>query len=297
MPTIDKYYRVAGLVFSISMPEEVAATTDLSQYSPFAVDGGNVAGSAALAAGRLFALDVHHGLPPRGRFSKLLTEPNGDASITAGTLDGRNAFVFSLQDKPVAWMLAFEDERRVDVYVVDSFLYAINNAAMISYAMFSATRHTLLVHASVVSHGGRAYLFLGKSGTGKSTHSRLWMENIAATELVNDDNPVVSTADGTARVFGSPWSGKTPCYRNLAYPIGAFVQLSQAPHNAIRRQSPIESYASLTSSVSAMRWHKQLADGVHRTQDELIGSVSFYHLECLPDGEAAMLCHQTVTKS
>ncbi|MBO6066250.1 MAG: transposase, partial [Lachnospiraceae bacterium] len=84
----------------------------------------------------------------------------------------------------------------------------------------------LLMHASVTMHAGKGYLFLGKSGTGKSTHSQLWINNIEGCELLNDDNPVLRVEDdGSVRVYGSPWSGKTPCYRNLDVPVGAIVDL------------------------------------------------------------------------
>jgi hypothetical protein len=134
-------------------------------------------------------------------------------------------------------------------------------------------------------------MFLGKSGTGKSTHARLWLQHIEGTALVNDDNPVVRLADdGTATVYGSPWSGKTPCYRNVSYPLGAIVLLSQAPYNRIERLGGIRAYASLVASISGKRWDSRVADGLHRTENALAMNVAVWHLECLPDEAAAKLC-------
>ena len=93
--------------------------------------------------------------------------------------------------------------------------------------------HSIAIHSSVIVHSGRAVLFLGESGTGKSTHTRLWREHIPGAQLLNDDSPIVRVVEGVPTVFGSPWSGKTPCYRNESYPIAAFVRLVQAPHNRI----------------------------------------------------------------
>ena len=57
-------------------------------------------------------------------------------------------------------------------------------------------------------------MLLGKSGTGKSTHSRLWLKYIPDTKLLNDDNPAVRIMDNnTIMIYGTPWSGKTPCYK------------------------------------------------------------------------------------
>ena len=139
-------------------------------------------------------------------------------------------------------------------------------------------------------------MFLGPSGTGKSTHARLWLQHIEGTELLNDDNPVVRIADdGTAVVYGSPWSGKTPCYRNVSCPLGGIVMLSQAPYNKIRRLGGIEAYVALMESISGKRWDERIADGLHETENTLASTVAVWHLACLPDQAAAELCNKTVT--
>ena len=187
-------------------------------------------------------------------------------------------------------------------------------------------------HSSVIRYRGRGVLFLGESGTGKSTHTRLWREHIPGAEQLNDDSPIVrivQTADadpicGTvqnpanapaaaaetpdasaattgapvkpqAMVFGAPWSGKTPCYRNESCPIAAVVRLSQAPHNRIRRLRPIESIgALLPSAPPAFARDERLSDDTCGLLSRLIAQVPVYHLECLPDAAAAQLACRTV---
>lgn len=120
-------------------------------------------------------------------------------------------------------------------------------------------RRAVAVHSSVISLDGRAVLFLGESGTGKSTHTRLWREHIPGARLLNDDSPIIRIApEGAAEAAsapaadtipalqgvlacGSPWSGKTPCYRNVSHPIAGIVRLSQAPQN---RHPPPASHRS-----------------------------------------------------
>jgi hypothetical protein len=102
-------------------------------------------------------------------------------------------------------------------------------------------------------------------------------------------------SDGTIRLYGSPWSGKTPCYRNVSYPLGAIVMLSQAPENVIRRLRPIEAYAALMASISGKRWDSRLAEGLHETESLLVQGVAVWHLDCLPDEAAARLCNREVT--
>ena len=151
------------------------------------------------------------------------------------------------------------------------------------------------MHSSAVVKDGKGYLFLGKSGTGKSTHSQLWIKNIDGCELLNDDNPVLRVEENNEiRVYGSPWSGKTSCYRNLDYPVGAIVDLHQAKVNKIRRLSIIESYAAMYISCSGARFIKEMADGLHASKERIVCTVPCYSLECLPDAEAAFLCYKTV---
>lgn len=173
--------------------------------------------------------------------------------------------------------------------------FGLNNSLMLLYAFSTANKGALEMHSSVIMQGGKGFLFLGKSGTGKSTHSRLWLQHIPGSELLNDDNPILRLMpDGSARVYGSPWSGKTPCYKAQDVPVGAVVRLSQAPENRITRLSLIQAYASLMASASSFRPLKELADGWHRTLEGLAAVVPCYHLDCLPDQAAAQLCYKTI---
>ncbi len=172
----------------------------------------------------------------------------------------------------------------------------LNNALMIMYAFASADKGTLLMHSSVVCNNKAAFLFLGKSGTGKSTHSQLWLQHIKGTELINDDNPIVRVMKEEIRVYGSPWSGKTDCYRNMHATVGAFLQLQQAPQNNIRKQTIVETFASLLSSSSVMKWDKRVYGGVCDTIEHIMKHVPGFVLQCRPDKEAAQLSHTTIAR-
>lgn len=155
--------------------------------------------------------------------------------------------------------------------------------------------HGVAVHSSVIRRGDGAVLFLGESGTGKSTHTRLWRQHILGAELLNDDSPVVRMTDGTPTVYGTPWSGKTPCYRNEHYPIRAIVRLSQAPHNRIRRLPTVMAIGALLPSCPpAFAYDAALQDHVCATLSDILARVPVYHLECLPDEAAARLSFTTV---
>jgi hypothetical protein len=219
--------------------------------------------------------------------------------ICGKTADGQPVFEFRWLDETAGWLVCSADYREGRLIISahqSNTKFALDNALMVLYALATAEKGTALFHAAVVSHQGKGYMFLGPSGTGKSTHARLWLKYIEGAALVNDDNPVVRVEGEQAVVYGSPWSGKTPCYRNVSYPLGAIVLLSQAPYNKIRRLSGIHAYVALIESISGKRWDERIADGLHRTEDALVAQVPVWHLECLPDEEAARLCQLNIKR-
>jgi len=158
---------------------------------------------------------------------------------------------------------------------------------------------TVFLHASTVMYKGKAVLFLGESGTGKSTHTQLWLNHIPHTELLNDDHPLVRIMDdGAVRVFGAPWSGKTPCYKNINAPVAAIVQLSQAPYNKITSLEGITAVGALLSSCfKSFVKVETLLDKISDILSVIIKQIPVYHLECLPNAEAAQLVFKTLKES
>ena len=172
--------------------------------------------------------------------------------------------------------------------------FCIDNGLMLMYAFRTAPLMTLEMHAAVVVRRGdeaKGYLFLGHSGTGKSTHARQWLAAFEDAWLLNDDNPILRVMDnGEVRVYGSPWSGKTPCYKNESALVGGIVKLSQAPENKIQTISLPQAYAYMLSSASGLKMEQTMADNMFETIKHVITHTPCYHLACLPNEEAAKVC-------
>lgn len=175
----------------------------------------------------------------------------------------------------------------------EDMLY-FNSCLKLMYVLNTTTLNTLMLHASVVTQAGNGYAFLGKSGTGKSTHSQLWLRYLEGYELLNDDHPIIRLMDDEVIVYGSPWSGKTPCYKNKQACLKAVVRLEQASENKIIRLRGIQAYAAFSPSCSGMRWQREMADAIHQTIVAVTEHCRLLHLKCLPDEEAARLCCQTI---
>lgn len=172
--------------------------------------------------------------------------------------------------------------------------FCIDNGLMLMFAFRTAPLMTLEMHAAVVVKRGeeaRGYLFLGHSGTGKSTHARQWLAAFEDAWLLNDDNPILRVMDnGEVRVYGSPWSGKTPCYKNESASVGGIIKLSQAPENKIQTISLPQAYAYMLSSASGLKMEQTMADNMFETIKHIITHIPCYHLACLPNEEAAKVC-------
>ena len=170
----------------------------------------------------------------------------------------------------------------------------VNTSLMIQYTFTTAPYSTLLLHASVTRYKGEANLLFGVSGTGKSTHSRLWLEHVEGTDFMNDDNPVVRFEDGRLMVYGSPWSGKTTCYRNVKAPVRALVRLEQAPVNRAERLLALQAYASVVAAVSTIRWNHSIMDHLIPTIEKVAMEVPCFRLECRPDEEAVRVSFNAI---
>lgn len=156
-------------------------------------------------------------------------------------------------------------------------------------------RQTLGFHASTVFYEDKSVLFLGKSGTGKSTHSQFWLDSISGTELLNDDAPFVQITEDKVITWGAPWSGKTPCYKNQSAQTAAFVLLEQAPHNKI---SKLTLYEALTVLLGSSRFYyfndEFFTDKNYEIISEILKKIPVYYLKCLPNADAARLVLDTL---
>lgn len=168
---------------------------------------------------------------------------------------------------------------------------ALSSMLRVLFAQSLLLHSGVSLHASCVVLCGRAYLFLGKSGTGKSTHARLWAETFPGCRLLNDDNPVLRfSPDGKLLACGTPWSGKTPCYLDECHPVAGIVRLRQAGTNRFTPLADEEAFAALLPSCSSLRADPRLQEALFTTLIRVAGQVPVGLMDCRPDAAAARLC-------
>ncbi|MBR6034950.1 MAG: hypothetical protein IKP39_02715 [Paludibacteraceae bacterium] len=294
MQPITQYYRVGDHVFAIEATQEQFA--QLPNYAPFLID----IHADGIAPTHVFIIHVtDEPLPPVEGWEHVYTDRSDEDMPRIEMYQKADEWLFrvslSRDGDIVSAMRCAADWTEVHLYLLPDYTrFAIDNAAMLVYAFRTTSLNTLLFHSSVTVRGGKGYMFLGHSGTGKSTHSQQWKAAFPDAELLNDDNPVVRIlSDETVRVYGSPWSGKTPCYKAADVPVAALVQLAQAPENIIHRLKMTQAYPYILASVSGLKLQPQMMDRLYETIAKLLELSPVYKLECLPNPDAARLCAQT----
>ena len=153
------------------------------------------------------------------------------------------------------------------------------------------------LHASAVELDGKAYLFSGKSGVGKSTHTRLWKRIFGHKVTVfNDDKPALRFIDGKWYAYGTPWCGKDGINQNMKVPLAGICFLKQAPHNKIRRLSAVEAIPKITSQTIYKFKNTERLELLLGHLDKLLITVPVYELENKPENEAALLSYDTMRR-
>ncbi len=268
-------FLVAGHLFGIDCTEQQLA--QLSNYAPFKTDKTD--------ASHVLIIHVEgNSLQSSDGWTHVYTDRSDDdmPRIEMYQKDGEWLFRISVsrEGEVVSTMRCSADWSEVHLTMHDAYVrFAIDNAAMLVFAFRTTGVKTLLFHSSVTMRQGKAYMFLGHSGTGKSTHSRQWLQAFDDTELMNDDNPAVRLLeDGSVRVYGTPWSGKTPCYKNISAPLGALVQLEQAPHNSIHRLRLTQAYPYILASVSGLKILPDMMDRLYESIAQLLEIIPVYKL-------------------
>lgn len=294
---MNSYYRIADHIININNNgNELIFLSLLPSFIPFKCE-------KPVNEELLFklAIDESIALIEGDRVHRIRAFDTGNGDTVVDLLDdgGYQFVIKNLKDEDCVLLITNKDFsdcrcRLFGTRTMQSF--GLNNALMLIMAFAGSSKDTILVHASLVRHNGYGYAFIAKSGTGKSTQVSLWLRYIPNCDLMNDDNPVIRLIDGVPYIYGSPWSGKTPCYRNVKAPLGAITRIDRAKSNSVEKLSPVLSFASILPSCSSMKWDKEIFNNICNVVSKIIEKVSIYTLHCTPEKEAAEICQRTISK-
>lgn len=177
-----------------------------------------------------------------------------------------NAKVYILENKLSEMQL---DEYLLTQYVFPYYMMRLKNA--------------IWMHGSSIAYNGRGYLFSAPSGTGKSTHTRLWKEYVDC-EMINDDKNIIVFEEDGLKLYGNPWSGKHHLDKNISAPLSAIIFLYQAKENVIRKISVKEALMKIMLQI-IQPFDNGGVDSWSKMLDELL-KVPCFELGCNISKEA-----------
>lgn len=158
-------------------------------------------------------------------------------------------------------------------------------------------RQGIIFHSSAVAIDGKAYLFTAPSGTGKSTHARLWKEMLGdKVTYINDDKPIIRYIDGEFYVYGTPWNGKHRLDTNARAKVAAICEIRQGKKNAITEISPQDMLLVVMNQTIRPTELKSM-DKLLNILDKLLTTVPLFRLYCDISEEAARTSYDAMVKN
>ncbi|MBE5736927.1 MAG: hypothetical protein E7348_00800 [Clostridiales bacterium] len=181
-------------------------------------------------------------------------------------------------------------EQFPDYYLESLALYR----KLCDYALINA--NAIVFHSSAIMVDNEAYLFTAQSGTGKSTHARLWREMLGDKAImVNDDKPIIRYVDGDFYVYGTPWNGKHHLDTNTRAKIKAICKIYQDKQNSIKRLTNKEMLHTILNQT-LIPTEVEKVDKLFELIDKMLRSVDLYTLGCTISREAAELSYSVMSK-
>ena len=153
----------------------------------------------------------------------------------------------------------------------------------------------LLLHSSAVMMDGEAYLFSAPSGTGKSTHTQLWLQVFGdRAKILNDDKPAMRLENGVWYAYGTPWSGKYDYSVNAKVPLAGICILSRGDENRILPYGGAKAiHDILTQTIRSSDADAMIK--LLELLDQLVTAVPVWKMECTPDPEAARVAYRAMS--
>ncbi len=161
---------------------------------------------------------------------------------------------------------------------------------------YAFNHDTIILHSSALAMEGDAYLFTAPSGTGKSTHARLWRETFGEkVVMINDDKPVIRRIGEDFFVYGTPWNGKHHLDTNVKVKIKAICNLKRGEENSVKKIAPRDMLFVLLNQTLRPSTEGQ-AQNLLGLLDKLLSRVSLYEMHCNITKEAAELAFKTMSR-
>lgn len=235
-------------------------------------------------------------------------KPQNSGKLLFGSADFHvPTFLYELENGEFNWLTESHDGEgelsfRISKDWTEFTLYEDNTNTMganafkefgslFCYAVLN--RNACVLHGVVMEYDGMGILVTASSGTGKTTHTRMWRDRENAL-ILNGDRCLCRRVNGKWYAYGMPWSGSSGEYINRRVPITAIVCLKQAPENSVRRMDDFEGTLAMLQRIFAPVWVGELQDRAFELTEELVSKTPVFELSCTPDYEAVVVLKKAI---
>lgn len=155
----------------------------------------------------------------------------------------------------------------------------------------------LMLHSSGVVVDGYAYLFSADSGTGKSTHTGMWIKHFGERAyIINDDKPALRKVDGEWFVYGTPWSGKTDLNKNAKVKLGGIVFIERSKDNWIKEITPAEALPLFFAQTTRKIYKEENMDVMLGVLSQALTENPIYKMGCNISDEAVVTAYEKIRR-
>lgn len=277
------YFQIGPMTFALRGPKQFFE----EYFAPFSCD------------------PLHSACEPDQQITLLCRKPrcrtNGSILVRNEELmicDSGEDYLFLFSDRwTVFEMHLKKDGSSALLYCDPNFLQkdtsAVFHAIRFAVLVLAQNRGLFVLHSASVLYRGKAWLFSGSSGTGKSTHTNLWHE-IYQTPLLNGDLNMIGWDNGVPTVYGLPWCGTSNVCTSKNHPLGGITFLKQAPFNRVTVPSPDTKVHYLIQRLISPCWTEELLLKNISFAEKFTDAVPIFRLHCTKDAEAASVMKSAI---
>jgi len=209
-------------------------------------------------------------------------KPEKPSLIESNTTWDNINIKFTLNDQ----LRSMVDEDKMKTWIQHMSFYEMG----IPFRFMLLLKNGIQIHCSSIEYEGKGFIFSAPSGTGKSTHVRLWRELFGdKVTIINEDRPAIRYINNIPMICGTPWSGTSDNFTNRIVPLSNIIMLQQAPANSIERLDFSRALQLLMPRCFLPYFDSELMQKGIDTLERLIRDVPVYLLKCLPNYEAVEL--------
>jgi len=220
---------------------------------------------------------------------------NGAISIIDTGTEGAsgNSYIFTFPEEyGIYEMRVSKDGSAADIYCIPGLNTEhagyIFHALRFAFLIAAQQQGMYVIHSASILYKGKAWLFSGSSGTGKSTHTALW-NKLYNTPVLNGDLNIISINGNLPVTYGLPWCGTSKIFTTASYPLGGIIFLRQAAVNNVVTLTGYDKALSLMQRLVSPSWDAMLLQKNLDFAETIIQKIPVYRLDCTKEPEAASI--------